>query len=120
MRSEILQLLRTAPSSDDATAVAIVTAVAAVDSSMVISQPRCNSSASDGEAGTERIGLHSQPSGTTSSQGCPSTNNADDDGSDHDPAESEKESSGGEDHPFDKPHIVDVSAFVLVGGHHDG
>jgi hypothetical protein len=117
MRSEILQLLRTAPSSDDATAVAIVTTV---DSSTVISQPHsCNSSASVGEAGTERIGLHSQPSGTTSSQGCPSTNNADD-GSEHDPAESEEESSGGEDHPFDKLHIVDVSAFVLVGGHHDG
>lgn len=119
MRSEILQLLRTAPSSNDATAVAVVTEVSAVGSSTVISQPSCNSGASDGEAGTERIGLHSQPSGTTSSQECPSTNSADD-GSDHDPAESEEESSGGEDHPFDKPHIVDVSAAVLVGGHHDG
>lgn len=111
MRSEILQLLRTAPS--------VATAVSSADSSTVIIQPSCNSGSSDGEAGTERMGLHSQPSDNASSQGGPSTNSAAD-GSDHDPAESEEESSGDEDHPFDKPHIVDVSATVLVGGHHDG
>lgn len=118
MRSEILQLRTAHSNADDTATVAAAAVVAAADSSMVTTQPSCNGGAIDSDRGAsiERTCPHPQLLDD------PFTNKADDAGSEHDgPAESEEEEegcSGGEDDPFDKPMIVDVSddaATVLTG-----